>query len=299
MNINNDESDIWTSESFDDRITRAMIALYETKIDPLLTDHPMYGITPSTLAIMRKIGLMIPALDREVWLPEDGENYIIPEDVPTIPDAGIFSFGQDNAENIPEHDRIVSYNRIMGYRKVNNIPRCVKRLGVGPVYETLTLHPENNAPLIGRRDYVTFSPATRRVIPCVYTGSGQNAARATLKRLGDRGFKSELIFGCCVQFADDFRHQWRITALTSDTKITVGAYAENVKSLLFARTLPMTPTGRKRPILHLVSAHKRRMQSGIDIDIKQFLRGTREIVMDGTKFKVDAPERLIQQMLEA
>lgn len=64
---------------------------------------------------------------------------------------------------------------------------------------------------------------------------------------------------------------------------------EEIKSLLYARTLPMTATGRKRPVLHLVEAHKRRMRNGTDVDITSYLRGTQKIEMGGTLFTVKAP----------
>lgn len=67
---------------------------------------------------------------------------------------------------------------------------------------------------------------------------------------------------------------------------------EEVKSLLYARSLPMSATGRKRPILHLVEAHKRRMRSGIDVDIASFLRGQQTVEIGGTAFKVNPPARL-------
>ena len=51
----------------------------------------------------------------------------------------------------------------------------------------------------------------------------------------------------------------------------------------------MTATGRKRPVLHLVEAHKRRMQNGTEIDVTSFLRGSMEVEMNGTLFKVHAP----------
>ena len=67
---------------------------------------------------------------------------------------------------------------------------------------------------------------------------------------------------------------------------------EEIKSLLYARSLPMTDTGRKRPILHLVEAHTRRLRNGTDINIDTFLRGTQIIDMYGTRFTVRPPEVL-------
>jgi len=55
-----------------------------------------------------------------------------------------------------------------------------------------------------------------------------------------------------------------------EAKAHLGCMREEIKSLLYARDLPMTSTGRKKPILHLVAAHKRRIKEGTDIDIVPF-----------------------------
>jgi hypothetical protein len=97
---------------------------------------------------------------------------------------------------------------------------------------------------------------------------------------------------CTVLQAEaDRRFCWEITADegVGSGKASIGCTAEEVKSLLYARQLPVTATGRKRPILHLVAAHRRRMKEGHEIDIEPFLRGVREVVMDGTKFSVRGP----------
>lgn len=93
-----------------------------------------------------------------------------------------------------------------------------------------------------------------------------------------------------LQAQADRRFCWEIAADEGFAKASLGCTAEEVKSLLYARQLPVTATGRKRPILHLVAAHRRRMKEGIDVDIKPFLRGVAEVTMDGTQFKVRAPE---------
>lgn len=95
-----------------------------------------------------------------------------------------------------------------------------------------------------------------------------------------------------LQANADRRFCWEIAADDGFAKASLGCTAEEVKSLLYARELPITTTGRKRPILHLVAAHRRRMKEGIDVDIKPFLRGVAEVTMGGTLFKVRAPEVL-------
>ena len=99
-----------------------------------------------------------------------------------------------------------------------------------------------------------------------------------------------------MQFIADSRFCWSITAQEDIAKATIGCMKEEIKSLLYARTLPMTSTGRKRPILHLVEAHKRRLKQGINIDIISFLRGTRTVEIGNTQFTVNAPDSIKENL---
>jgi hypothetical protein len=76
-----------------------------------------------------------------------------------------------------------------------------------------------------------------------------------------------------------------------EAKITFGIDEKMVKSLFFARQLPVTETGRKKPLLHWVSAHKRRLQEGIEIDIEKYLRGTTTMIMDDMEFTITSPKK--------
>jgi hypothetical protein len=71
--------------------------------------------------------------------------------------------------------------------------------------------------------------------------------------------------------------------------VTFGIEMEMVKSLVYARSLPLTESGRKRPILHWVRAHQRRMKDGIEIDIEKFLRGVTGFNMGGLEFGITRP----------
>ena len=95
-----------------------------------------------------------------------------------------------------------------------------------------------------------------------------------------------------LQLLADRRHCWTITAQEKAARAHLGCMMEEVKSLLYARSLPMTATGRKSPILHLVESHKRRMRSGTDVDVTAFLRGQQTIEIGGTVFKVNPPATL-------
>ena len=96
---------------------------------------------------------------------------------------------------------------------------------------------------------------------------------------------------------EDRKYLWNVTAKESSAKATFGVYPEQIKSLFYARELPMTETGRKRPILHWVAAHNRRIKSGIDIDIEKHLRGVNEFVYQGTKFSITRPLKNLSKEL--
>ena len=92
-----------------------------------------------------------------------------------------------------------------------------------------------------------------------------------------------------LQFYQDRRFLWNVVAKENNSKATFGVYEEQIKSLFYSRELPLTETGRKRPILHWVASHQRRMKNGIDIDIEKHLRGCNEFIYQGTKFTITNP----------
>ena len=120
----------------------------------------------------------------------------------------------------------------------------------------------------------------------------------TSQSLGEPHVLEEMRFAATstLNYEVDKYHVWSIEAQESDARCTVGVDKEQIKSLLYARSLPVTATGRKRPILHLVAAHRRRIKEGVDIDIGEFLRGVKKVEMGGTVFTVGAPQQLIDRL---
>lgn len=94
----------------------------------------------------------------------------------------------------------------------------------------------------------------------------------------------------------DFRNLWNVQTEESvigdgtQTPIRLGVTPEQAKSLFYAREAPITDAGRKRPILHWVRCHKRRLAAGIDVDISKHLRGVTEFDMGGFGFKITSPQ---------
>lgn len=93
---------------------------------------------------------------------------------------------------------------------------------------------------------------------------------------------------------NDSRYFWNVCARERfseelEARVIFPVDESHVKSLFYARSVPMTASGRLRPILHWVQCHKRRIQKGIDIDIKQHLRGITEFVMHDVSFEITQP----------
>lgn len=97
-----------------------------------------------------------------------------------------------------------------------------------------------------------------------------------------------------ISLLADRRYLWNIRTTESmgpvgDAIIDFGVEEEMVKSLVFARDEPLTMAGRKRPILHWVAAHKRRIEMKIDVDVRKHLRGITEFKIEGLNFEITNP----------
>lgn len=77
--------------------------------------------------------------------------------------------------------------------------------------------------------------------------------------------------------------------LKATAKMQFGVTAEMVKSLFYSRTIPVTATGRLKPILHWVESHKRRLKEGIEVDVTKHLRGVENFEMGGLIFNITSP----------
>lgn len=107
-----------------------------------------------------------------------------------------------------------------------------------------------------------------------------------------------IIGAACLQARADFQHLWVVeteeAVLGSErrTPLRLGCDAEIVKSLFYARQAPRAVGGRRRPILHWVSAHLRRLRLGAEVEISRHLRGVTEFDMDGFGFRITQPVKM-------
>lgn len=93
----------------------------------------------------------------------------------------------------------------------------------------------------------------------------------------------------------DKKHLWNVSTSESvfgkPTPLILGVSESHIKSVFYARSLPMTESGRKRPILHWVRAHQRRLREGVDIDVRKHMRGITEFEMEGFRFQIVSPQK--------
>lgn len=101
-----------------------------------------------------------------------------------------------------------------------------------------------------------------------------------------------------INAADDARHLWQVRTAeplifsnSRGTPLVLGCEVERIKSLFYARETPLTAANRKRPIMHWVEAHERRMKNGIDIDVRKHLRGIERFEMGSFAFEITNPRK--------
>lgn len=108
------------------------------------------------------------------------------------------------------------------------------------------------------------------------------------------------ILSYIVSLHNDRKYFWEVTATEPfmggfDAKAMFSVDESYIKSLFYARSIPMTASGRLRPILHWVSAHKRRIEKGIDIDVRKHLRGIDSFAMHGVNFRITEPRKQVAE----
>lgn len=284
--------DLWTSEKFEKEITAATVALYESEIDQECVQNSIARFDAGRFMTMRKHGVYIVAPDREVLAPEHGMSVL------KWPVTGCISLGSQykaEGDGQPE-DLLESYCRLVYFRRLERLPSHSSMVAVGDPYEMIMAWPQDKGPVSGITDYLTVNRRTGKVTCTVPSWEAKDPGKVSRRVHDEERKKISDTLSAAIQFVDDARHMWSITAHNDVSRVTVGAHAESIKSLLYARNLPVTKTGRKRPILHIVHAHRRRISAGTDVDVRDFLRGTREIVMNNTKYSVSAPNALIEEL---
>lgn len=281
--------DSWSAENFEDHVETTLIAMYESKILKVRNQCDFMCGKKNEIEKVKKIGPYIPGLDRIILKSEENQ-----QDFYDIRNDGILNNGCV-AFMLPERKKIVSgYLDVISFEKVDSLPKHWIRKSKGAIYKHLSLIYQNKG-IYSIKSYYTL--INDRVYLCDFIlnhhnlyGKNYNVSWHEIEKKLVK--QHEFSASMAMQYEADRRFCWSIKAEEKEAKVTIGCNKEEIKSLLYARSLPMTDTGRKRPVLHLVEAHKRRIRNGTEVDITQFLRGTQQIEMNGTLFTVLPPKTL-------
>lgn len=289
-----DNLDLWTTDSFEDSVAAALITCFETRIKKNKGAGPN-TLTNERMGLIRRIGPYIPSNDRFIIAPSttgvgDWEFDVTNDPLPIL---GCIGFTRTQQAPPNEYGGFFQTTYI---RKVTSLPKTWHKRSGGQLYEIIIAASENSF-IEGDRSFFCITKEGK-VVACEqrFEIAGRYKTSHDLttpeKELKGREARASI----ALQFIADSRYCWTIEARESNCLARLGSMPEQIKSLLYARSVPLTETGRKRPILHLVAAHQRRLKNGIDIDITGFFRGVQTVEIGGTYFTVRPAQALLPDL---
>ena len=283
--------DYWEDGEFEESVSAALIACFESKIKKQKAPASA-RLDDDSLRQARIRGLYLPSNSRVIYDPRDTTSFDTIND--TLPELGCLALRKENDGIEGNYN---GYIHLMSFAKKAELPKNFYARGRGTLYQMDYMTPSNDF-VDGEKVYFTVSKdGNIRACSAFVGAQGENgkAHQVLTQEQIEPHTLVQIEQNACValQYLADKKFCWTITAKESIAKATLGCMMEEVKSLLYARSLPMTETGRKRPILHLVESHKRRMRNGTDIDVTSFLRGQQTVEIGGTVFSVNPPKSIM------
>lgn len=290
----NGYNEYWETDEFEDLVARSLIGLHETKVKKTKKTPKCIRFDENTFKRFKNIGCYFTPNDRVGCINHDDNNiasFIQQIDVINdgIPDRVTLTLKTDPGD--------LGYLSAFYLERLPFLPKPYSSDLKGKYFRMTQLFFKNNYVcgdasiiVIDKEGYIQscyiqdhyIDPITKRPIhiknrPIIDNNTGTYKDYHT-------------IWGSmAIQLYQDRRYLWNVQAHEGGAKTTFGVYPEQIKSLFYARELPQTEFGRKKPILHWVAAHQRRMKSGTEFDVEKYLRGTHEFIMHGTKFKITNP----------
>lgn len=283
---NND--DLWLQDDFEDAVDRAIIAQYEKKIRKNRSAFPSDRMTDVTRKMLfNRDAPYIPSQSRLFYFNPSSQRHSLDIANDPLPESGCAYFGKPQGKL--KDRRPGEYAQFAFFKKIKNIPRGYRPAVSGTHYSFWFVGALDQGGIEGERFLITIDNSGETVL---FNNLGLQNTRISAAQemmLNGERYERELAAYFSIAMLQDKRFSWTITANDGQARVTLGCMEEEIKSLLYARSLPLTVTGRKRPILHLVEAHKRRLKSGIEIDINHYLRGVSDVEICGTHFHVAPP----------
>lgn len=264
-------------------------------------------ITKQDIFLARTFGFYFPPKDRVFYddtidVRNDG---IIEEASLTTQGDMYYNTGQDSTDGVglAYGLRMIEdkWSQLRHYhiKKINKLPNGFRAVGSGDLYKVMQFYFEADLREAGiynptayiHKMYFQIDWKTEKIIPTIGINDRYypNELRAKMIRV----MKHTLAVAMSAQA--DQKYIWTVRTLTHtnsellDVPVVFGVHEEQIKSLFYCRKLPITNTGRKRPILHWVQAHKRRIKEGIEINIDKYMRGIIFFKIGETFFLIERP----------
>ena len=285
--------DFWSQEDFEETVSSALISCFETKIKKLKGAPPGDRLTEERLFSIRQTGPYIASSSRLLTAEAYDEEDILKTcwgfdmQNDTLPESGCYTILPEGktAECNPD-----TYAITVHFKKATSLGKYWHQQSGGTLYELTFIYALKAGGIMGERRYITVDK-NGVIFPCKQKfqspiGYHKHEVIETEPVILK---ETEMMGSIVLQISADRRFCWAITAQEAKAKVHLGCMQEEIKSLLYARSLPVTETGRKRPVLHLIESHKRRLKSGIDIDVTSYLRGQQSVEINGTRFQINPP----------
>lgn len=281
----------WTEEDFEKDLSATLILCYETHVVKSIEASPT-RLTTDHIRSLQRLGPYIPSCSRPVLTDHETRIGLFDIENDPLPRHGVFSIGHVRPNVDPKFRKIfpTGYAIAVQVQQVERLPKTWHRADGGQLYE-MAIHVGTADGMDGRRAFFTVNKQGQ-VKSCYQRMCGPPAygqREMVIETAHEERVTNQQFGSWALQWIADRRFCWVISAQEQSAKAHLGCMPEEVKSLLYARSLPLTVTGRKRPILHLVAAHRRRLKEGIEIDVTQFLRGQQRVTIGDTLFTVTAP----------
>ncbi len=298
MDLDDVYSPYWETDEFEDLVATSLIGLYETKIKKEKRGPKNCRFDMDVFSRARQLGCYIPSHDRVCQINVDAtcmrSSRIQEIDVINdgIPDFAVLS---SKPGTVSEYLWSFYVERVKFLPKGWQAPRTGKIFRVTQIFFGNTQVDGCGTYVVIDKDGKIESCYMPVVIPDRITGRTmlhQHRPRMTdmtTEQSRNTPDYYAVWTSVAMQFYQDRRHLWNVQAKEGIAKATFAVHPEQIKSLFYARDLPMTETGRKKPILHWVKAHQRRMKEGIEFDVDKYLRGTHEFIYNNTKFEIINP----------
>lgn len=293
---------IWEKEEFEDLVARSLIGLFETKIKPEKKGPKCVRFNEELFYRIRAKGCYFPSNDRIVAHDFNSDNKAskiqrIDPINDGFPDYAYYS-SDPTGSTVDNKD----YLWTIYAEKVPFMPKPFVKPRDGKVYRITQLFFAEK--VSGCGTYVVIDKEgiiESAYIPTTFhdpiTGKAITFEHRPRYDAASTGLCEDYYASYAsisIQAFQDRKHLWNVQAKEGIAKATFAVHPEQIKSLFYARNLPQSTTGRKRPILHWVNSHHRRIKNGTDVDVDKYLRGIHKFEMNGTEFIITNPMKEVK-----